>query len=236
MPEPSSSNGEKDDEPALDRFRKRLTPSGSGGGVSLHFNADFASRYGLDAETDVVVEVVEEDGDVRLEIGDIPAGFDHEDLEAFAEEQRWSCTDKFVGDDEWYLTYRNEHDNVRVQIDSEAQIGGNRINNVVVESDPVEVTDSLERYDALCAAAGRKGLRVRVNDSEGLWQRLRSSGDHDTDDAPDRETFEQLTKIADSVTTQLVCERPSVNTSLQDLRQIVAEIEAAYEEFETKEA
>jgi hypothetical protein len=223
---------EMHDQP-VQKFRKKLAKSGSSGGVSLHFNADFAAQYGLDADTEVDVEVVERDGDVEFRIGNIPAGFTFEELEDFAESHQWEETDRYVDDTEWYLTYRNSTGDVRVEIDSEARINGSAVNNVIVESNPIEVTGDMAKYNRVCAAAQRKDLDVHVTDSKGLWQRLRASRERDTDDAPDEKVFQQLSSQAERVTAQFVCQRTSLNTSLEQLGEIVAKTQDAIEEFDS---
>lgn len=227
--EATKTNNERDDsEQPVDHFRKKLTESGSGGGVSLHFDAGFAAEYGLDPDTEVDVQVIEEQGDVKFRVGNIPAGFSYDELREFADTQNWNETDRYVDADEWYLTYRNNAGTVRIELDSKAKINGSLVNNVIVQSNPIHITGNLERYNRLCATAQRKDLRVRVNDNQGLWQRLRSASDHDTDDAPDEDTFEQLTQNAEEVTAQLVCERSSVHTTLAELKEIVNKTEDAY--------
>jgi len=225
---------EKKEKEPVDSFSKELTPSGHSEGVALHFDAAFASEYGLDPDIEVEVKVVEKDGDVAFEIENIPAGFTSEELREFAELQDWEKTDEYVNPeaDEWYLTYRSSEGNARIEIDSESRINGNVVNNVVIEGDPIDVTDDYNKFTRLCAAAQRKEVRVKVDDSEGNWQRFKASADHDTDDIPDEETFEQLSATADAVVAQLVCQRTSLNTSLRDLKDIVDAIEEAYQSVE----
>lgn len=233
---PDSKEQDETDNQPVERLRKKLAKSGSGGGVSLHFNADFAAQYGLSADTEVDLEVVERDGDIEFRIGDIPAGFTLKELEDFADAQRWNETDRYVDDSEWYLTYRTSDGNIRVKLDSEARIGGSPVNNVVVESNPIDVTENPDRYNQMCEVAHRKNLDVEVTDSKGLWERLRASAERDTDDAPDPETFQQLSNQAERVTAQFVCRRTSLNTSLKQLGDIVSNAEEAVEEFEPLDA
>lgn len=221
------------DGPPLEHFRKKLSASGSGGGVSLHFDAHFASEYQLDPETEVDVQVVEENGDVKLEIRNIPAGFTYDDLEQFADARGWLKTDEYASEDtdEWYLTYRSKNETVRIEIDSESQVNGSVVNNVIIQSEPIDVTGDKELYNRLCAEAVRKDLRVQVNDTKGLWNQLRGSPDYETDDAPSEETFEQLSNAAEQVRAQLVCQRTSLKTTVDDLEEIVSEMESAYSEL-----
>jgi len=226
----ASETAENERRPVMS-FSKQLSASGSGGGVSLHFGASFASEYGLDPDTEVEVNVVEKGGgDVAFEIANIPAGFTHDELVEFAERQNWKKTDEYVDPDsnEWYLTYRNGRETVRIEIDSEPQIDEGVVNNVVVQGNPVDVTDDYDAFSRLCAAAQRKDLRVRIDDSDGKWQRLKSFPESDTDDLPDKETFVQLSSASDTVVAQLICQRTSLNTTLEDLRVIVEAIESGY--------
>jgi hypothetical protein len=219
----------------VERFSKELTQSGgSSDGVALHFDAAFASEYGLDSDTEVEVNVVEKDGDITFEIKNIPAGFTSEELREFAEFHNWEKTDEYINPDanEWYLTYRSSERTVWIEIDSESRINGNVVNNVVIEGNPVDVTGDYEKFARLCVAAQRKEARVKVNDSEGYWERLKASATRDTDDIPDQETFEQLSEATDTVIAQLVRQKTSLNTSLRDLKDIVDAIEEAYQSIE----
>lgn len=225
---------EKKEKEPVDSFSKELSPSGHSDGVALHFDAAFASEYGLDPDTEVEVKVVEKEGDITFEIENIPAGFTSDELREFAELQGWDKTDEYINPDadEWYLTYRNSEGNVRIEIDSESRINGNVVNNVVIEGDRIDVTDDYDKFARLCAAAQRKEARVKVDDDGGNWQRLKASATRDTDDTPDEETFEQLSEAADTVVAQLVCQKTSLNTSLRDLKKIVDAIEEAYQSIE----
>lgn len=224
---------EKKENDPVDSFSKELSSSGQSDGVALHFDAAFASEYGLDPDTEVEVKVIEKDGDVAFEIENIPAGFTSDELREFAERQDWEKTDEYINPDadEWYLTYRSSEGDVRIEIDSESRINGNVVNNVVIEGDPINVTDDYDKFARLCAAAQRKEARVRVDDSEGNWERLKASATRDTDDIPDEETFEQLSEAADTVVAQLVCQKTSLNTSLRDLKEVVDAIEEAYQDI-----
>jgi hypothetical protein len=222
----------------IDQFTKTLSSSGSGGGVSLHFDADVAERYELDPDTEVVVDVVEQDGDVSFTIDGIPAGFTHEELENVADQEGWVVSDEFADEDrdEWFVTYRTESDLVEVEIDSEAHVDGNVMNNVVIRGAPVDVTGDFDRYDSICALAQRNQLNVSVHDDEGVWQRLRSAPAGTADDvggeAPDRSTFEQLSEAAGQVTVRLVCRQSSINTALDGVVDTVRRIEDVYEKVE----
>jgi hypothetical protein len=230
---PSPADG-GNDTVAVEQFQKRLSTSGSGGGVALHFDAEFAAEYELDPDTEVVVEVIEREGDVTFQIEGIPAGFTHEDLVAYAERCSWERTDRYVDEErnEWFLTYRTSDGSVAIEIDSESQIDGNVVNNVTIRSDPIEVTGDFDRYDSLCGVAQRKDLDLTVDDSEGLWQRLRAHGRSDVDDAPDRDTFAQLSDAADRVSVRFVDNRSSLNTTLEAIGRRTRQIQDAYSQFE----
>lgn len=223
---------DSDNERVLRSFQKGLSTSGGGSGVSLHIDADLASELHLDSNTEVKIDVVEKDGDVNLRISDIPAGFTLAALREYAERIGWTETDSYVAEDEWSLTYRDPTELVRVEVDSTTHIDDAVVNNVFIQGEPVDIGEDLERYRDLCVAATRKDLRVRVRDSEGLWQRLHSSADHDTDDAPDESTFQQLLKVADSVQVQLVKEMASLNTTLEEISGTVNDIRAVMEEHD----
>lgn len=225
-------DGLGEEEQPIEQFQERFQQRGSG--MALYFPARFVNEYRLDTETEVDVQIVEEDGDMTIKIKNLPAGFTYDGLKEFADTRGWEKTDEYAKEetDEWYLTYRNVDGSVRVEIDSEAQIDGSAVNNVVIHSDPVDVTGDVDRYNRLLAIAQRKDLRVQVTDDQGLWQRLRSAAELDTDDAPDEETFQQISSTADRVTAEFVCQRSSMKTSLDDLRKIVEKIEEACEEFE----
>ena len=219
------------DDAVITNFRKSLSRSGGGGGVSLHIDAAVAAEFGLDENTEVAVDVLEEDGDVAFRITDIPAGFTRAALREHANQQGWEETDSYEDEAEWSLTYRDPTDLVRIEVDSTTRIDGAVVNNVFVHGVPIEVDEDLDRYKALCAVAMRKDLRVRVRDSEGYWARLQSAADGETDDAPDDVTFEQLLDATDWVTTQLVDERASLNTSLEEISTVVHSIRSAMNEY-----
>lgn len=204
-----------------------------GGGVSLHFDASFAADYNLDPETEVSVNVFETDGKVAFEISDIPAGFDYEELVAFATERDWTTSDEYVDEarDEWFLTYRTESGSVAVEIDSESHINGNIVNNVTIRGDPVDVTGDYERYTDMCAAAQRVDATVDVADSAGAWERLRGSAESTVGDAPDRETFDQLSEAAETVTGRLVHSCSSLHTTLETIGRVTERIDSAYTAF-----
>lgn len=216
---------------SVETVRKELHERG--GGVSLHFDASFATEYNLDSETEVVVEVVETDGKVSFEIDGIPAGFTHEDLVTFAENHNWSVSDEYADSErnEWFTTYRTESGTVAVELDSESQIDGNVVNNVTVRGDKLDITGDFDRYAAMCAAARRIGVDVRIGDSEGAWERLRGNPESAAADAPDRETFDQLSDTAEVVTARFVYSCSSLNTTLSDIGETAEAMERVYDDL-----
>lgn len=212
-------------------YKKKLSESGSGSGVALHFEAEIAEDLKMDADTEVEVSVVDEDGDVKVVLNDIPAGFTKETFEEFAEKHGWEETDRMELDDEWSLTYRDQTRNVRIEVDSTTRINGDIVNNIFIEGPEIPVKEDLEGYRDLCVKAVQKDLRVRVRDSDGLWQRLQNSNEHDTDDAPDEETFRQLVRTTDRVTVQLTTELATLTTSLAEVERAVAAIGTTVEEL-----
>jgi len=205
-----------------------------GGGVSLHFDAPFATDYNLDPETEVNVEVVERDGTVSFEISDIPAGFGHDELAAYAADHGWTASDEYVDRDrnEWFLTYRTDSGSVAVEVDSESHIDGNVVNNVTIRGDPVDVTGDYERYTDVCAAAQQVDATVDVTDSAGAWERLRGSTASSVGDAPDPETFDQLSEAAATVTASLVYTCSSLHTTLETVGRVTRRIDDAYNRFD----
>lgn len=234
MPESEAAPRTDEEEPdggsVLRSFRKRLSRSGGGSGVSLHIDADLAGELRLDPDTEVTVDVVETDGDVTLRVSDVPAGFSRAALREYADGLGWTETDSYVADDEWSLTYRDPTGLVRVEVDSTTHVDGSVVNNVFVQSEPVDVAEDPARYRALREAADGSGLRVRVRDSEGLWQRLRSSADHDAGGSPDEQTLRQLLAVADGVRVQVVDEMASLNTTLEEVGETVGDVRAVMEE------
>jgi|GEM_PF-1644046 len=215
------------------RFTKKLTKSGSGEGVSLHIDALLAREYDLDPNTEVEVTVVEESGDVAFRI-DIPAGFTHEELESFASNEGWTLVDKYVDEEgPWSLTYQTQNREARISIDSESRIDGHHVNNVTIESASMEVSDYKD-YQEVATTALRKELQVRLRDSDGLWQRLRGSADHETDDAPDEDTVKQLLENTDWVSVQLVDQQTSTKTTLDKIGAVTNGICTAVRELEDK--
>lgn len=162
------------------------------------------------------------------------SGFTSDELREFADQWDWEKTDEYTSHDadEWYLTYRSSEGNVQIEIDSESQIDGNLVNNVIIQGEPVDVTGDYEKFARFCASAERKEVLFRVDDSKGIWARLKASVTHDTDDIPEEKTFEQLSDYADTVVARLLCQMASPNTSLQDIKEVVDAIEEAYENIE----
>lgn len=212
--------------------RKTLRERGSG--VSLDFGSSFAAEYNLDPETQVSVDVVETDGDVSFEISGIPAGFDYEQLTEYAADHNWTESDNYVDEDrnEWFLTYRTDSGSVAVEVDSESHIDGNVVNNVTIRGDPVDVTGDYERYTEVCAAAQQVDATVDVTDSAGAWERLRGSTASSVGDAPDPETFDQLSEAAATVTASLVYSCSSLHTRLETIGRVTRRIDDAYDRFE----
>lgn len=223
---------DRDDEP-IKEFVQEFSKSGGGSGVSLHFDAEMAEQYRLDSDTEVNVKVCEEDGDVYFRIDAIPAGFTAEKFKEFANTHEWREIDaQEYKDGEWHLTYRDHSGRVSIEMRSKSRIDGAPINNVIVESDPVVIDDdSLEQYSAFCTMAVRKGLDVKIKDSEGIWPQLGNSIDHDTDDAPEPETLEQLVNAVDTVTVQLISRHASIHTTLEDIATAVSDISDALKKF-----
>lgn len=235
MPDAEHTTHDGDDraDEVLRKFRKSLTPSGSGGGVALHIDAEVAHEYHLDPDTEVEVDIVEEAGDVSFQIRDIPVGFTRTDLYEFSEQRGWERVDEYETDEEWSVTFRCSKGLVRVEIDSTTHVDGAVVNNVFIHGPAVEVDESLDRYEKLCADAYRNDLRVRVRDSEGLWQRLRSSAEFSTDDAPTDDTFRQLLNASETVTVQLVKEMASLNTTLDEIGDAVDRIQDVVSDYDT---
>lgn len=217
----------------LEHFRKSLNQSGGGDGVSLHIDGNVAKEYRLHSETEVDVDVIEEDGDVNFKFS-VPAGFTREDLQQLADEEDWELTDKYEADDDWSVTYRNPSGLVRVAVDSHTHVNDTAVNNVFIQSDSIPLSRDLTRYTELCKTARDANLRVQIDDSEGMWQRLRSSAQHDTDDAPSEETFVQLLDVSECVSAQLVKEMPSLHTTLDDVKETVKQVDSAMREYDQK--
>ena len=213
---------------------ERKTLRERGGGVSLNLSSSFAADYNLDPGTEVNVEVVETDGNVSFEITDLPAGFDYEQLVEFATDQGWTKSDEYADEDrdEWFLTYRTDSGLVAIEIDSESHIHGNVVNNVTVRGDPIDVTDNYEQYTRVCAAAQEVDATVDVSDSAGAWERLRGNTASSVDDAPDPETFEQLSEAAATVTVRLVHSGSSLRTTLEEIGRTVGRIDDLYGRFD----
>lgn len=225
---------ESDERTVLRSFRKELSRSGGGDGVALYIDGDLARELHLDPATEVEVDVIERDGDVNLRIGGVPAGFTRVALREYAERRGWTETDSYLADGEWSLTYRDPTGLVRVEVDSTTHVDGSVANNVFVRGESIEVGEDRERYRDLRATADSEGLGVRVRDSEGLWQRLRGSADHDAGEAPDESTLRQLQRAADTVRIQLVREMASLNTTLEEIGKTVEGIRSVMEAYDVE--
>ena len=227
----NESATDEDGAAVIRSYKKKLKQRGGGSGVDLHFDSEVAEALKMDPDTEVEVSVVDKGGDVKVVLNNIPAGFTRETFEEFANKHEWTETSRFDVDDDWSLTYRDSTGEVRIEVDSTTQIDGEVVNNIFIEGPEVPVDEDLETYSDLCMKANQKDLRVRVRDSEGLWQRLQSSTDYDTDDAPDEETFRQLINAADRVTVQLTTELATLSTSLQEIENAVEGIQEMTKEY-----
>lgn len=232
--ETPTTDGE--DEKLIREFVQKFSESGGGSGVSLHFDAETARQYRLDPDTEVNVKVCEDEGDVYFRIDAIPAGFTMDKLKEFAKTHNWEEVDARVYDDgDWYLKYQDQSGYATIKMRSKAQIDGALINNVIIESKPIVLSDdAIDQYNAICTAAVRKELDVKIDDSEGLWPRLETSIRHDTDDAPSLETLKQLVEKAEIVTLQLVSRRTSVQTTLEEIAKDVSDIRDVMGEFNSE--
>jgi anti-sigma regulatory factor (Ser/Thr protein kinase) len=211
-------------------YRQELQESGNSSGVALHFEADIAEALKMDPNTEVEVSVVDEEGDIKVILNNIPAGFTRETFEEFAAKHDWTQTSSLDVGDNWSLTYRDSTREVRIEVDSTTQVDGEVVNNIFIEGPEVLLEEDLEAYRDLCMIANQKDLRVRVRDSDGLWQRLKASTDHNTDDAPDEQTFQQLINATDRVTVQLTTELATLTTSLDEIERAVTAIQETVEE------
>jgi len=230
----SVNTDKQDSDRPIKEFGKKLSRSGSGSGVSLHFDADIAERYGLDDDTEVSVKVCENGGDVYFRIGSIPAGFTAEEFRRFADKHDWNDLDAMEFDDgEWYLTYEDHSGLVNIDIDFTSRVDGAAVNNVIVTGKRITLhEDSLESYQALCLAAVQKDLDIRVEDDRGLWPQLKSSVNHDTDDAPEKETLQQLLTKCERVSIQLISRHASIHTTLDELADVVRKIRDVMKDFD----
>lgn len=220
---------EEDETVVIKSYRKKLQESGNSSGVALHFDADVAKSLKMDPNTEVEVSVVDEDGDIKVVLNNIPAGFTRETFEEFATKHDWTQTSSLNVGDDWSLTYRDSTGDVRIEVDSTTQVDREVVNNIFIEGPEVPVEEDLEAYRDLCMIANQKDLRVRVRDSDGLWQRLKASTNHNTDDAPDEETFQQLIDATDRVTVQLTTELATLTTSLDEIERVVKAIQETIE-------
>jgi hypothetical protein len=195
----------------------------------LHLDADFASEFGLKPGVEVALRAYEMNGDVEFRIEETPTGVTPEQLREYAERNDWiQQTDRSIPSGGRRLVYLDPDECVRISMRSPGHLDGVPMNNITVESEPVSLTDEpRDRYQQLLAIAQQKGLSVQVDDSTGLWQRLKTSNDHDTDKVPDPETITQLADKADSVTVQFVWTARSTGTDAEMVGDVVVDIRAA---------
>jgi len=226
--DPSSDDGAE----LLKEYVKKFSKSGGGSGVSLHFDAEIADQFHLDPETEVNVQVCEDQGDVYFRIG-APTGYTPETFRGFADEQGWTQVDALQdAEGEWYTTYKDRTKTVTIEMESRVRIDDALINNVTIKGQPVQLDEeALDQYKALCVGAQQKGLDVEIDDSQGLWAQLDASIRHDTDDAPDLDTLEQIVAQSEEVTATLVSRHTSVHTTLSEIADAVRDIRDVMDGF-----
>lgn len=220
---------QRDDGIVLREMTTTLSRSGSGSGVSVHIDSGFASQFNLEPGTEFTIEAREQDGDVQFSVEETPTGFTLDEFRAFAADNDWDSPhgEQSVGETQ-RLSYLDPSGCVRTSMRSPGHVGDMPIDNVTVEGRPVRLAaDPADRYQELLATAQQKGLDVQVTDSDGLWQQLKASSAHETDETPDLETIEQLVARTDEVTVQFVWTARSAETNLESVGGAVADIRDA---------
>lgn len=211
-----------------------LQPSGSSDGVSLHIDSETANKLNLDSDTTVEVSLISEDGEPRIQLSNLPTGFSESELLEFAEDENMDLTcsnDEMMSDDAefWGYTFRTEED-VRVSVEERTHINNQLCNNVFIESPQIEV-DSLSKYQSFKEVSENyEDLNLKIDDSEGVWQRLRASVNHETGDNPEEETMQSLVDKADWVAVSFSFVGCSLHLTLDDIAEIVNQIDNALEQ------
>jgi len=210
-----------------------LQPSGSSDGVSLHIDSKTAKQLNLDSDTTVKVNLISEDGEPKIQLSNLPTGFTESELLGFAEDENMDLTcsnDEIMSGnpDFWGYTFRTERD-VRVSVEERTHINSQLCNNVFIESPEVEVS-SLNKYQRFKEVSEKyKDLNLKIDDSEGVWQRLRASVNHETEDNPEDETMRSLMDKADWVAISFSFVGCSLHLTLDDIDKIVNQIDNALE-------
>lgn len=214
-----------------DLKEQELQPSGSSDGVSLHIDSKTANELNLDSDTTVEVSLISEGGKPKIQLSNLPTGFTESELLEFADNKNMDLTcsdDKMVsGEAEfWGYTFRTEED-VRVSVEERTHINNQMCNNVFIESPQVEV-DSLSRYQSFKEVSEKhEDLNLKIADSGGVWQRLRASVNHKTEDNPKDETMRSLLDKAEWVAISFSFVGCSLHLTLDDIEKTVDQIENA---------
>ena len=221
------------DEQKSNLKEQQLQPSGGSDGVSLHINSETASKLQLDPSTEVTVELISEDGKPRVQLSNLPTGFTESDLLQFADERDLSLTssnsETIKGDKEpefWGYTFKTEQ-GTRVSVEERTHINNQLCNNVFVETSRyrIETLDDYIKARDICSS--HEDIFLGISDSEGIWQRLTSSVEHETVDNPSNETMESLMEKTEWVGFSLNFVGSSLYLTLDELDGVLEGIETA---------
>lgn len=214
--------------------QQKLQPSGSSDGVSLHINSETANKLGLDADTEIQVELISNDGEPKIQLSDLPTGFTESDLLKFADERNLSMTssnsESIRGTDEepefWGYTFRTEQ-GIKLSVEEETHIDNQVCNNVFIETDKRKIEDLDDYTKAKEVCSSHEDIFLTISDSKGIWQRLRASVDHDTEDNPSDETMKSLIDKTEWVSFSFSFVGSSLYLTLDEVEELLKKIEDA---------
>jgi hypothetical protein len=223
----TNSEDEEDENPPKGTIVKssEMELHDRGSGVSSYFGAEDVERYGLEVDESMEVrEILSEDGRLFL-LTELPNGIRVGELDEFADENGWETVEE---EGEWEKTYLGPEELVEIVVDPPTKAGESFLNNIFIKGKTIEIdSEEVACYSERVETAEEENLNIRIQDSEGLWQRLKKSAQRDTEDVPDEEVLERLVEKSDWVSFQFSNEIASPLSELEDLEESVEAVRSA---------
>lgn len=146
-----------------------------------------------------------------------------EDAYEVIENQGWEVRDDFETNEEWSISAAKGED-IRISIQNE--IDEPTLNNLIVESHPIQISN-VEEYEEAAEVAGDE-LMVQVTDNEGIFHRAKHSVE--LEDKSDAEILELIFDKDIAVGVQFVAVDASQEVGVDVVPEMVEQVESAMED------
>lgn len=219
----------------MEEINKEVTaPSDvQGGGMSVYLGKEICNRFDIGNADDVSITEHIGDGRGEVQLTISKDGVSVEDVKQLAENteswdvaDEWTVTDYYEDGDETYLTVTTDNETV-IRIDDVYHIDGKLVNNVVIETSPINITECPTVVSELSETVEDERVRMVIRDSEGLWQRLHHSTNRNIENR--EQTVEQIASSATVIVSFKFTEN-SIYLSTTDILQAVSKLETAGKE------